>query len=450
MAIRRVLIANRGEIAVRIIRACKALGIETVQALSDADRDSLPARLADRAFVIGPATSAKSYLNIDALLMTALATGADAIHPGYGFLSEKAEFSKGCADNGLIFVGPTPDNIARMGNKIEARIAAAAAGVPTLPGSHKVASADDAARIAAEVGLPVMLKAAAGGGGRGMKIVRDPAKVKETFQQASAEANAAFGDGSMYVERFVADARHIEVQVIADTHGNVVHLGERDCSSQRRHQKLVEEAPAPAISGELRAGLHESAVRLARAIGYVGAGTVEFLVDPAADAFYFLEMNTRIQVEHPVTEMITGIDLVQEQFRIANSERLGFRQEDVVFTGHAIECRVNAESAENDFRPSPGLITAWQPPQGEGIRVDSHCFEGYRIPIFYDSMIAKLIVHGSDRDDAIARMRTALSQFRVGGIETTIPFVDKIVANADFVGGKVSTELVGRIMAAGR
>jgi len=450
LAIQRVLIANRGEIAVRIIRACKRLGLETVQVVSDADRDSLPARMADRAFVIGPAAAAKSYLNIDALLMTALALKADAVHPGYGFLSESAKFAAACAENGLTFIGPTADNIARMGNKIEARKVAAEAGVPTLPGSHRIASAEDAARIAAETGLPVMLKAAAGGGGRGMKIVRDPATLKETFRQASAEAAAAFGDGSLYLERFVADARHVEVQVLGDTHGNVVHLGERDCSSQRRHQKLVEEAPAPLIGDELRRSLHKAATDLAGAIGYVGAGTVEFLVDPASGDFFFLEMNTRIQVEHPVSEMITGIDLVEEQFRVANGEKLAFSQEDIVFTGHAIECRVNAESPERDFHPAPGLITGWQPPEGEGIRVDSHCFEGYRIPIFYDSMIAKLIVHGRDRADAIARMKAALADFRIGGIETTIPFVTKIVENEDFTSGAVSTELVGRIAAAGR
>lgn len=450
MAIQRVLIANRGEIAVRIIRASKRLGLETVQVVSDADRDSLPARMADRAFVIGPAAAAKSYLNINALLMTALALKADAIHPGYGFLSESAEFAAACAENGLTFIGPTADNIARMGNKIEARKVADEAGVPTLPGSHKIASADDAARIATETGLPVMLKAAAGGGGRGMKIVRDPAVLKETFRQASAEANAAFGDGSLYLERFVANARHVEVQVLGDKHGNVVHLGERDCSSQRRHQKLVEEAPAPLIVEELRQGLLKAATDLTKAIGYVGAGTVEFLVDPATGDFYFLEMNTRIQVEHPVSEMITGIDLVEEQFRIANGEKLGFTQKDIAFTGHAIECRVNAESPERDFHPAPGLITRWQPPQGEGVRVDTHCFEGYRIPIFYDSMIAKLIVHGRDRDDAIARMKAALADFEIGGIETTIPFVTKIIENGGFASGAVSTELVGRIAAAGR
>ena len=447
MAIQRVLIANRGEIAVRIIRACQALGIETVQVVSDADRDSLAARLADRTLCIGPAESAKSYLQIETLLMAAEVTGCDAVHPGYGFLSESADFARRCAEEKLTFVGPTPENITRMGNKIEARRVAIAAGVPVLPGSEKVASADEALAKAREIGVPVMLKAAAGGGGRGMKIVHDLAKLAETFQAASAEAKAAFGDGSMYVERYVAKARHVEVQILADSHGTVLHLGERDCSSQRRHQKMVEEAPAPQLSDALRRGLQEAAVALARAIDYVGAGTVEFLVDAEREGFYFLEVNTRIQVEHPVTEMITGIDLVQEQFRVANGERLAFSQEDIRFTGHAIEARVNAESPAQGFRPTPGRITGWTPPEGPGIRVDSHCFEGYRVPIFYDSMIAKLIVHGRDRAEALALMEGALAGFGIGGIETTIPFVQRIVRDEAFARGDVSTTLVDRLMA---
>ncbi|PTX03967.1 acetyl-CoA carboxylase biotin carboxylase subunit [Pararhodobacter aggregans] len=447
MAIQRVLIANRGEIAVRIIRACRALGIETVQVVSDADRDSLAARLADRTLCIGPAESAKSYLQIETLLMAASVTGCDAVHPGYGFLSESADFARRCAEEKLTFVGPTPDNITRMGNKIEARRVALAAGVPVLPGSEKVASANEALAKAREIGAPVMLKAAAGGGGRGMKIVHDLGKLAETFQAASAEAKAAFGDGSMYVERYVAKARHVEVQILADSHGTVLHLGERDCSSQRRHQKMVEEAPAPQLSDTLRQGLQQAAVALARAIDYVGAGTVEFLVDAEREGFYFLEVNTRIQVEHPVTEMITGIDLVQEQFRVANGERLSFSQQDIRFTGHAIEARVNAESPAQGFRPTPGRITGWTPPEGPGIRVDSHCYEGYRVPIFYDSMIAKLIVHGRDRAEALAMMEGALAGFEIGGIETTIPFVQRIVTDAAFARGDVSTVLVDRLMA---
>ena len=447
MTIQRVLIANRGEIAVRIIRACQALGIETVQVVSDADRDSLAARLADRTLCIGPAESAKSYLQIETLLMAAEVTGCDAVHPGYGFLSESADFARRCAEEKLIFVGPTPENITRMGNKIEARRLAIAAGVPVLPGSEKVASPDEALAKAEEIGAPVMLKAAAGGGGRGMKIVHDLAKLRETFQAASAEAKAAFGDGSMYVERYVAKARHVEVQILADSHGTVLHLGERDCSSQRRHQKMVEEAPAPQLSDALRQGLQQAAVALARTIRYVGAGTVEFLVDAEREGFYFLEVNTRIQVEHPVTEMITGVDLVQEQFRVAKGERLSFSQEDIRFSGHAIEARVNAESPAQGFRPTPGRITGWTPPEGPGIRVDSHCYEGYRVPIFYDSMIAKLIVHGRDRAEALALMDRALSGFGIGGIETTIPFVQRILRDEAFARGDVSTVLVDRLMA---
>lgn len=447
MAIKRLLIANRGEIAVRVIRACQELGIETVQVVSSADRESMAAMMADRTLCIGPAEAAKSYLNIDALLMAAEVTGADAVHPGYGFLSESSEFSRRCMEVGLTFVGPTPDNIARMGNKIEARRIAAAAGVPILSGSELVASVEDVLTIAKDIGLPVMLKAAAGGGGRGMKIVHDAGQLAQTFQSASAEAKAAFGDGSMYVERFVARARHVEVQILADSHGTVLHLGERDCSSQRRHQKMVEEAPAPGLPEDLRAMLHKAAVDLMKSIDYVGAGTVEFLVDAERNEFYFLEVNTRIQVEHPVTEMITGIDLVQEQIRVANGERLGYGQEAITFTGHAIEVRVNAESPKHSFRPTPGTITRWSPPAGDGIRVDSHCFEGYRIPIFYDSMIAKLIVHGQDRADACMRMTAALGAFEIGGIETTIPFVARIIVDAEFASGDVSTTLVDRLMA---
>lgn len=442
MKVSRVLIANRGEIAVRIIRACQALGIETVLAVSDADRDSLAARLAGRTICIGSASATDSYLNYKAVVTAAVATQSDALHPGYGFLAESPELAQACADNGVIFVGPKPEQIRQMGNKIQARILARQFGLPTLPGSEKVTSYKEAVDIGKRIGLPLMMKAAAGGGGRGMKIVTDINDMQQMFTSASGEARAAFGDDTLYLERFISNARHIEVQVLGDSFGNVIHLGERDCSLQRRHQKLVEEAPAPNISEKLREEIRQAAVTLARNYGYENAGTVEFIVDQDAGTFFFLEMNTRIQVEHPVTEMITGIDLVQEQFRIAGGEALRFAQSDVIFRGHAIECRINAELPQQGFRPSPGLITEWLPPQGPNIRLDSHCFAGYTVPMFYDSMVAKLIVYGTDRAEAVQRMLRALEQFSVAGIDTTIAFQHFAVSHPDFMSGKVNTHLV--------
>jgi len=446
MTIRRVLIANRGEIAVRVIRACQMLGIETVITTSEADREALPAQLADRTVCIGPARSTDSYLNYRAIVTAARATGCDAVHPGYGFLSEKPELADACASEGLIFIGPTGDHMRKMGNKIAARVLAREAGVPILPGSEKIASAADAAEVAQRIGYPVMMKAAAGGGGRGMKVIYDPGKLPAAFAAASAEANAAFGDPTLYLERFIANARHIEVQVLGDKFGRVIHLGERDCSLQRRHQKVVEEAPAPGITPALRQEICNAAVGLARNIAYENAGTCEFIFDEDAQTFYFLEMNTRIQVEHPVSETLTGIDLVQEQFRIAAGEPLRFQQSDIVFRGHAIECRINAESPEQGFRPNAGLIETWAPPLGPNIRLDTHCYPGYTVPVFYDSMLAKLIVYGSSRSEAIARMRRALELFAIRGLGTTIPFLHFMMGRAEFRDGKVSTHLIEDVM----
>ena len=442
MTITRVLIANRGEIAVRVIRACQEIGVETVLAASEADLESLPAQLADRVVCIGPARSADSYLNPRIVVTAAVATGADALHPGYGFLSEAPSLVEACDEAGVTFVGPTADHMRSMGNKIQARIRAEAAGVPTLPGSERISSADDAVRLAARVGYPVMLKAAGGGGGRGMKIVHDVADLPGAFTAAAAEAGAAFGDPTIYMERYLPNARHIEVQVFGDAFGSVVHLGERDCSLQRRHQKVLEEAPAPELDESLRADIRAAAVVLAKAIDYRNAGTVEFLVDVDTRRFYFLEMNTRIQVEHPVSEMITGIDLVEEQFRVAGGERLSFDQESVPFHGHAIECRINAEVAEQGFRPNAGRIGRWTPPIGPNIRLDTHCFAGYLVPIHYDSLLAKLVVHGSTRAQAVSRMQSALSRFAVTGVSTTIPFLQFMVGRRDFVEGHLNTQLI--------
>ena len=447
MAITRVLIANRGEIAVRVIRACQGLGIETALAVSQADRDSLPARLAGRTICIGPPAPSASYLNHKAVIMAALAAGADAVHPGYGFLAESPELAATCAAEGITFIGPPAEQIRLMGNKLQARVLARRCGVPLLGGSEKVHSYEEAAAVAERIGFPVMLKAAAGGGGRGMKVATDHRDMRQLFASASAEARNAFGDDTIYLERYIANARHVEVQVLGDRHGNVIHLGERDCSLQRRHQKLVEEAPAPALSEEQRRAMRAAAVTLARNIGYENAGTVEFIVDQDAGAFYFLEMNTRIQVEHPVTEMITGIDLVQEQLRVARGEALRFAQADIVFRGHAIECRITAEAPTDGFRPSPGRITGWSPPQGPFIRLDTHCHEGYVVPIYYDSMLGKLIVYGSDRAEAIERMQRALDQFAIAGVKTNLSFLQAVMANAQFAAGRANTRLAAELVA---
>jgi acetyl-CoA carboxylase biotin carboxylase subunit len=442
--IRRVLVANRGEIAVRIIRACSALGLESVAIYSEADSDSRAVQLADQAICIGPAPAAKSYLLLETILHAAVASGCQAVHPGYGFLSEREAFARRCAAEGLIFVGPSPESIAVMGNKIAAREAAIAAGVPTLPGSVKIASQDEGLKLAEAIGYPVLLKAAAGGGGRGMKIVQRAEDLKDAFALASSEAQAAFGDGTLYIERFVQNARHIEVQVLGDRYGNVIHVGERDCSIQRRHQKMLEEAPAPFIPADVLEQLRASAVALAQSVNYENAGTVEFIFDRDRNEFFFLEMNTRIQVEHPVTEAISGIDLVQEQFRIADGARLRFAQCDISFAGHAVEARVNAEDPDQNFRPHPGRIEAWSEPTLPGIRVDTHCFPGYLVPPFYDSMIAKVIAHAPTREQALAKLDQALGDLTIRGIMTNVPFVRELLSDQRFRADGFNTSLVER------
>jgi acetyl-CoA carboxylase biotin carboxylase subunit len=446
MKLARVLVANRGEIAVRIIRACQAIGIETVVAISEADRGSLAARIADRAFCVGPASARESYLDPKKMVGAAIVTKCDCLHPGYGFLAESPELAKLCAENDIIFVGPSPDHMLQMGNKILSRNIAEDCGVPTLPGSKPVSDTDEAVSVAKEIGLPVMIKAASGGGGRGMKIVDDIDALGTQIKMAASEAGAAFGDSTVYLEKYIGNARHIEVQVLGDSHGNIVHLGERDCSLQRRHQKMVEEAPAPGISEDLRDRIRDAAVTLARSVNYESAGTVEFIFDADSGEFYFLEMNTRIQVEHPVTEMITGEDLIEEQFRIAAGDQLRFSQAEVSFRGHAIECRINAERPEAGFMPSPGKITDWRPPVAPYIRLESHCFQNYSVPINYDSMIAKLVVYGRDRPQAIQRMKTALSQFAIGGIETTVDFQHRLISSSKFADGRMNTRLVDEIV----
>jgi len=439
MPLKRVLIANRGEIAVRVIRACRSLGIETVAVYSVADKDSMAVKMADRAVCIGPARSADSYLKTGALIAAALGTKCDAIHPGYGFLSENEAFARACEDHGILFVGPTAENIRQMGNKLVARAIAQEVGVPLAPGSQRISDFSVAEKIAEELGMPVLFKAAAGGGGRGIRIVRQIEDLRHAFDTASAEAFAAFGDNALFLERYIGNARHVEIQILADMHGNVLHLGERDCSLQRRYQKMVEEAPASGVAQTLRDGMRAAAVSLARHIGYRSAGTIEFIVDVDRGEFFFLEMNTRVQVEHPVSEIITGIDIVAAQLAIASGNLLPFRQEDITFAGHAIECRINAEDPARNFAPSPGRLTAWSPPEGQHIRIDSHAAQGYVVPPYYDSLVGKLIVHGQDRAEAITRMQAALDHFGVAGIRTTIPFLRQVMANPDFAAGKVNT-----------
>ncbi|MBK8065890.1 MAG: acetyl-CoA carboxylase biotin carboxylase subunit [Betaproteobacteria bacterium] len=446
--LRRILIANRGEIAVRILRACRKLGIEAYVVVSEADRDSLAARLADRAICIGPPPSRDSYLDVNKVVHVAMAAGCDALHPGYGFLSERAELPEACAANGIVFIGPQADSMRLMGNKLAARQFAEECGVPVLPGSTRVESEEHAAALAGEVGFPVLLKAAAGGGGRGMKVARDHAELKTAFQTGSAEAQAAFGDATLYMEHYIANARHIEVQILADHHGRVLHLGERECSVQRRFQKIIEEAPAALLPQALRTEICTSAVMLAAAANYRNAGTVEYIVDQDAGKFYFLEVNTRLQVEHPVTEMVTGLDIVCEQIGIASGAPLGLTQADVRIAGHAIEVRVNAESPEQGFRPSPGRLTRWDEPRGAGVRVDTHCGVGYLVPPFYDSMIGKLIVHGADRAAAVAALERAVAEFAVEGVHTTLPFLGRLLRNPDFVAGNINTRWAEKVLAA--
>jgi acetyl-CoA carboxylase biotin carboxylase subunit len=440
--LRRVLVANRGEIAVRIIRACFDEGLECVAAVSEADRDSLAARLADDVVCIGPAPASRSYLSVAAVVGAALATGCDAVHPGYGFLSERPELAAACEAHGIAFVGPPADVIRRGGNKVEARRLAREAGIPVGAGSERSATRDGVAAVADAVGYPVLLKAAAGGGGRGMVRVSNPAELGAAYDRAANEALQAFGDGSLYVERYVANARHVEVQILADAHGGLVHLGERDCSSQRRFQKLVEEAPASGVPVEVRRDLGAAAAALAAALGYTGAGTVEFLVDADRNDFFFLEVNTRVQVEHPVTEMVTGVDIVRQQLRIAGGEPLSLSQSDVVVRGHAIECRINAEIPEAGFLPAPGRITRWTPPVGTGVRVDSHCHDGYVIPAQYDSLLAKLICHAEDRPAAVALMDRALGRFGVDGVPTTVEVQRALVRHGDFRANRINTRWV--------
>ncbi len=441
---RKVLVANRGEIAVRILRACSELGIATVAVYSEADRTALHVRYADEAYCIGPAPARESYLCIGKIIDVARRAGADAVHPGYGFLAENAEFAAACRDAGLTFIGPPPEAIAAMGDKLAARRTMQAAGVPVVPGSDgPVRDVAEAAAVAERIGYPVLLKAAAGGGGKGMRIVRRPEDLPTAMRAAASEALAAFGDSTLYLEKLLEGVRHVEVQILADQYGNIVHLGERECSIQRRHQKLIEEAPSPAVDPELRQRLGETAVRAARTVNYSNVGTVEFLLDRDKN-FYFLEMNTRLQVEHPVTEMVTGIDLVIEQMRLAAGRRLRYRQEAITLTGWAIECRITAEDPYNDFLPSIGRITTVDEPSGPGVRVDSGVYEGFEVSLYYDPLIAKLIVWGETRGHAILRMRRALSEFKILGIKTNIPFHLRVMDLTSFIGGQIDTQFLER------
>ncbi len=442
---KKVLIANRGEIALRIIRACKELGISTVAIHSEADAESLHVRLADEAVCIGPAPGSESYLNPVRIISAAEISGADAIHPGYGFLAENADFAEMCESSGIKFIGPPAQVIRDMGNKSRAKEMMKEAGVPVVPGSEGVVKdLEHGLSIANAIGYPIILKAVSGGGGRGMRIIRSADDFETNFQMAQAEARGAFGDPSMYIEKYIEEPRHIEIQVLADEHGNVVHLGERECSIQRRHQKLIEEAPSAVVDESLRQKMGEVAVKGAKRVGYYSAGTIEFLLDKDKN-FYFMEMNTRIQVEHPVTEMVTNLDLLKEQIRIAAGEKLGFEQKDVKITGHAIECRINAEDWEKNFMPNPGKVEFFHIPGGPGIRVDSHVYQGYTIPPFYDSLIAKLIAYGKDRTEAIARMNRALEEFVIDGLKTTIPFHLRLINHPDFVAGNFDTGFLDRV-----
>jgi len=444
--IKKILIANRGEIAVRVIRACRDMGIATVAVFSDPDRAALHVRRADEAVHLGPASPKESYLNVDKLLAAAKATGADAIHPGYGFLSENADFARAVTQAGLIFIGPDPEVIVKMGSKIGARQIAEAAGVPVVPGiKHALKNADEALEVAKKIGFPVLLKAAAGGGGKGMRAVREEKELKGAFQMAQNEALNSFKDDAVYVEKLVEGPHHIEVQVFGDHHGNVVHLWERECSVQRRHQKVIEESPSPFITPETRKGVCEMAVKLAKAVGYYNAGTIECLVDHQQN-YYFLEMNTRLQVEHPITEMVTGIDLVKAQILVAQGDPLPFKQEDIQQRGHAVECRVYAEDPFHNFMPAPGLVIDMQYPLGPGIRLDNGIYQGFQVPMDYDPILAKLVAYGRDREEAIQRMQRALSEYRVSGPKTNLYFHRRALAIEDFVKGKYDTHFIDKHM----
>ncbi|MFZ9857886.1 MAG: acetyl-CoA carboxylase biotin carboxylase subunit [Roseiflexaceae bacterium] len=442
----KILIANRGEIAVRIVRACHELGIRAVVAYSEADRYSLAVRMADEAVCIGPAPSPRSYLNQSALISAARITGCDAIHPGYGFLSENAYFAEICAQYGIKFIGPTPEAIRLMGDKAEGRNTMRTAGVPIVPGSAgELRSLEEAVELARGIGYPILLKPAGGGGGRGMRVANDEAELVRSFATAKSEAESAFGNGALLLEKYLPKVRHVEIQVLADEHGHAIHLGERDCSSQRRHQKIIEEAPSPAVSPELRARMGEAALKGVRAIGYHNAGTMEFLLDPEGN-FYFIEMNTRIQVEHPVTELVTGVDLVRWQLRIAAGEHLTLQQSDIQLTGHAIQCRLNAEDPERDFMPSVGEIRHYLPSGGPGVRVDSHLYPGYMVPGNYDSLLAKLLVHAPNREEAIVRMKRALNETVIEGVKTTMPFQLGLLDDDTFQHGFMHTRYVAEFM----
>ena len=441
----KILIANRGEIAIRVIRACKELGIKTVAVYSTADADSLHVKLADESVCIGPAPSSQSYLNINAIISAAELTDAEAIHPGYGFLSENAKFAEICEQCGITFIGPSAESMRVMGDKISARQAVIEHGVPILPGTKEnVKTVDEAVKIAKQIGFPVIIKATAGGGGRGMKIVHSQATLANAYATAKAEALAGFGNPDVYIEKYCVEPRHVEIQVLADKHGNCIHLGERDCSIQRRHQKIIEEAPCPVLKPETRKAMGDAAIKAAKAVNYSSVGTVEFLLDKSG-AFYFMEMNTRIQVEHPVTEMITGVDLIREQIRSAAGLPLRYKQEDIKINGHAIECRINAEDPFK-FTPCPGKITAYHQPGGLGVRVDSFVYDQYNVVPHYDSMIGKLIVHAETREDAIRRMARALDEYIIEGIKTTIFFHKRIMTNKDFIEGNVDTSFLDRIV----
>ncbi|RSK27797.1 acetyl-CoA carboxylase biotin carboxylase subunit [Bacillus sp. HMF5848] len=441
--LRKVLIANRGEIAVRIIRACKELGIETVAVFSEADRDALHVQLADEAYCIGPTASKDSYLNFTNIVSVATLTGSDGIHPGYGFLAENANFAELCRECNITFIGPSPEAIKAMGTKDVARETMREAGVPIVPGSKGIIKdTEDAIELANKIGYPVIIKATAGGGGKGIRVAKNEQELIKGINVTQQEAATAFGNPGVYIEKFIEDFRHVEIQILADSFGHAVHLGERDCTIQRRMQKLLEETPSPAITEDLRQQMGDAAVKAALAVNYTGAGTVEFIFDYREKKFYFMEMNTRIQVEHPVTEMVSGVDLIREMLLIASGKPLAMKQEDITFNGWAIECRINAENPEKNFMPSPGRINMYLPPGGYGVRVDSACYPGYMIPPFYDSMVAKLIVHAPTREEAIARMKRALSEFVIEGVYTTIPFHIKLMDHEKFIGGEFNTKFL--------
>ncbi|MDD5429075.1 MAG: acetyl-CoA carboxylase biotin carboxylase subunit [Candidatus Omnitrophica bacterium] len=441
----KILIANRGEVALRIIRACKELGIRTVAVYSQPDITSLHVKYADEAICIGSASSSSSYLNIPSIISAAEITDVEAIHPGYGFLAEDAHFAEICESCKIKFIGPTPDNMRRMGDKMAAKESARKAGVPIIPGSKDIVKTkEEALKIAKEMKYPVIVKAAAGGGGKGMRICHNDVRLVGALMTAQREAEAAFGNPNVYIEKYIEKPRHIEIQILGDKHGHIIHLGERDCTIQRRHQKLIEETPSPVLDSKLRKKMGEAAIKCAKSIGYINAGTIEFLLDEDK-SFYFMEMNTRIQVEHPITEAITGIDLIKEQIKIAAGEKIGYKQEDIKFNGSAIECRINAEDPDSDFMPSPGRIATLSLPGGRGVRLDTHVYSGYDISPFYDSMVGKLIVHGKDRQDAIRICKRALDEFVVEPIKTTIPFHKKVMNNPAFLRGKYSTDFVERL-----